>query len=367
MKRVISQVTKEIAQFRRDKLTLALAFWLPVVALLLYGYATRLESKNIPVAIKNYDNGALSREYIDTIYANGQLSPAPFPTGDPMIPLDRDLAKASIIIPAEFSRQVKQGLRTEVQAVIDASDVNNARVIKNSIVATTNYFLRSHDLSKGRDLIKPQIRLWFNPGRDESLYVAPGAIAVVLWIFPCLLAALAMSREKEQGTILQLFVSSISSFELVFGKALAYTIIACAQAAVIIGLAMSLFGLRLVGDPVIFFVSLIIFLSSSVMFGLMAGTRAATQSAAVQIVATTGFTTALLLSGFLYPLRNITYPLSLLSYILPARYFVEACRNAFVRGSDFSAQTFIPLALFGCVFFLYMGASRVLRKMQLKG
>lgn len=367
MKRVASQVIKEIAQFRRDKLTLALAFFLPTVALLLYGYATRLESKNIPVAIKNYDNGALSREYIDTIYANGQLSPAPFPGGDPMIPLDRDLAKASIIIPSEFSRKIRQGIPVDVQAVIDACDVNNARVIKNSIVATTNYYLRSHDLSKSKDLIKPQIRLWFNPGRDEALYVAPGAVAVVLWIFPCLLAALAMSREKEQGTILQLYVSSITSFELVFGKALAYTIIACFQATLIIGLAMTLFGLRLVGDPVIFFLSLLIFLSSSVMFGLMAGTRATTQSAAVQIVATSGFTTALLLSGFLYPLRNITYPLSLLSYILPARYMVEACRNAFVRGSDMSSQMFIPAALFACVFFLYMGASRVMRKMQLKG
>jgi ABC-2 type transport system permease protein len=367
MIRVFSQVGKEIAQFRRDKLTLALAFFLPVMAILLYGYATRLESKNIPVAIKNYDAGSLSREYIDTIFANGQLTPSPFNGSDAMQPLDEGLAKASIIIPAEFSRHVKQGLPANIQVIVDATDVNNARVIKNSIIATSNYFSQTHDINHVQQLVKTEVRLWFNPGRDEALYVAPGAIAVVLWIFPCLLAALAMAREKEQGTVLQLYASSITSFELIAGKAMAYTIIALAQSVLIIGVSMILYGLRFVGDMVIFSLSLVLFLASAVLFGTFAGTRATTQSAAVQIVATTGFTTALLLSGFLYPLRNITYPLSLISTILPARYFVEESRNAFVRGSDFASQLYIPLALFGCAFVLYMAASRIMRAMQLKG
>ncbi len=367
MRRVFSQVTKEIAQFRRDRLTLALAFFLPFVALLLYGYATRLESKNIPVAVKSYDTGTLSRAYIDTLFATNQLIPARFRGSDIMGPLDEGEAKAAIIIPAQFSREVAQGRVADIQAVIDVSDVNNARVIKNCVIAAGNYFARSRDIARGRQLIVPQVRLWFNPGRDEALYVAPGAIAVILWIFPCLLSALAMSREKEQGTILQLYVSSITSFELVLGKALAYTLIALAQSVLLIAASMALFGLRLVGDPFMFVLSLVVFLASSVLFGTFAGTRASTQSAAVQLVATTGFTTALLLSGFLYPLRNITYPLSLISNILPARYFVEECRNAFVRGADFASQLYIPLALSSCALFLYLVTSNILRKMQLKG
>jgi len=365
--RIFSQAGKEIAQFRRDKLTLALAFLLPSVAMLLYGYATRLESKDIPVAVQNFDNGALSREYIDTIFANGQLTPARFVGKDAMGPLDLGEAKAVLIIPPEFSRRLKQRTDSPVQVIIDATDVNNARVIKNSIIATTSYFLRSHKLTQVKSLVSAQVRLWFNPGRAESLYVAPGATAVILWIFPCLLSALAMSREKEQGTILQLYASSISSFELVAGKALAYTAIAFVQAIIVIVMAMLLFGIRLVGDPLIYFLSMTAFLSSSVLFGLFVGTRASSQSAAVQMVATTGFTTALLLSGFLYPLRNITYPLSLISNILPARYFVEASRNAFVRGSDFGSQIQLPLALALCALVLLIGASRIMRKMQLSG
>lgn len=377
---MISQAGKEIAQFRRDRLTLALAFLLPSVAMLLYGYATRLESKNIPVAVRNFDNGALSRDYIDTIFANGQLVNTPWhdpvhlrsaPTSvvssSAMGPLDMGEAKATITIPPEFSRRLKQGQSSDIQVIIDATDVNNARVVKNSIIATTGYFLRSHKFNQVKSLVTTKVRLWFNPGREEALYVAPGATAVILWIFPCLLSALAMSREKEQGTILQLYASSISSFELVVGKALAYTAIAFVQALIVISMAMVLFGIRLVGDPYIYFISTLVFLASAVLFGLFVGTRANSQSAAVQMVATTGFTTALLLSGFLYPLRNITYPLSLICNILPARYFVEASRNAFVRGSDFSSQIHLPVALAICATVLLVGASRIMRKMQLSG
>lgn len=380
MRRMISQAGKEIAQFRRDKLTLALAFLLPSVAMLLYGYATRLESKNIPVAVRNFDNGALSRDFIDTIFANGQLvntpwhdpvhlrsAPASVVSSSAMGPLDMGEAKATITIPPEFSRRLKQGTASDIQVIIDATDVNNARVIKNSIIATTGYFLRSHKFNQVKSLVTTKVRLWFNPGREEALYVAPGATAVILWIFPCLLSALAMSREKEQGTILQLYASSISSFELVVGKALAYTAIAFVQTLIVIAMAMVLFGIRLVGDPCIYFISTLVFLASAVLFGLFVGTRANTQSAAVQMVATTGFTTALLLSGFLYPLRNITYPLSLICNILPARYFVEASRNAFVRGSDFSSQIHLPVALAICATVLLVGASRIMRKMQLSG
>lgn len=365
MKRILAQAAKEIAQFRRDRLTLALAFVLPVVALLLYGYATRLESKDIPVAVRNYDVGAFSRDYLDTIFNNGQLLAVPWQGEDSFGPLDLGTARASITIPPEFSRRVKQGLSAPVQVVIDATDVNNARVVKNSIIATTQYFLRSKKLNRNKPIIEARVRLWFNPGREEALYVAPGSTAVILWIFPCLLAALAMSREKEQGTILQLYASSISSFELIVGKVLAYVIIASLQAAMVIGLAIILFDLSIVGDKLTYFVSLLAFLTCAVLFGLFAGTRASTQSAAVQLVATTGFTTALLLSGFLYPLRNITYPLSLISNIVPARYFVELSRNAFVRGSNGPSQILLVVALFITALVLLRAATKIMSRMQI--
>lgn len=367
MKRIWAQCLKEIAQFRRDKLTLALAFFLPLVSLLLFGFATRLEAKDIPVAIQNFDNSALSRDYIATLFNNGQLKLVRWTAGDATRQLDLGNAKAAIVIPPEFSRKIRQNIAADVQVLVDGTDVNNARVIKNSILATTQYFVRSHHLGSGNDraLLNTEVRLWFNPGRKEALYVAPGAVAINLWIFPCLLAALAISREREYGTMLQLFTSSITSFQLVAGKAFAYWIIGMIQACMMLVLAVALFGIRLVGDIPVYLLSLGIFVLCSVLFGLLVGARAQTQSAAVQMVATAGFTTALLLSGFIYPVRNIMFPLSLISYVVPARYFVEASRNAFVRGSDALSQIQIPLYLLICAFVFYMAASRILRKMQL--
>lgn len=368
MKRIIAQCMKELAQFRRDKLTLALAFFLPMVALLLYGYATRLEAKDIPIAVQNFDSSSLSRDYLDTLFNNGQLKLVRWETGDAMKQLDLGHAKATVVIPPEFARKIRQNIAADIQVLVDGTDVNNARVVKNSILATTQYFVRSHKLGTGseRPLLNTEVRLWFNPGRKEALYVAPGAVAINLWIFPCLLAALAMSREREYGTMLQLFTSSITSFQLVAGKALAYWIIGMIQAGMMLALAIILFGIRLVGNVPIYLLSLSIFIFCAVLFGLLVGARAQTQSAAVQMVATAGFTTALLLSGFIYPVRNISFPLSLISYVVPARYFVEASRNAFVRGSDAISQLQIPIFLFFCALAFYLVASKILRKMQLE-
>lgn len=398
MRRILAQCSKELAQFRRDKLTVALAYVLPTVAIVLYGFATRLEAKNIPISVINYDAGTLSREYIAALFQNGQLMPAPQESTplesisfaskplqqklkqgeqlqhlqqpasigeNPMKPLDRGLAKAVIIIPPDFSRDIKAERQSTVQVIVDATDVNNARVIKNSCLATTQYFLISHKLFEEKRLIFPQIRLWFNPGRKESLFIAPGSIAVFLWIFPCLLATLAIAREKEQGTMLQLYASSISSFELIAGKALAYWLIGITQAIVLIVSSTLLFDLSFVGNLPAYLCALLLYLACSVCFGLLGGSRVSSQSAAVQLVATAGFTTSLLLSGFLYPLRNISFPLDYLSAIIPARYFVEASRNFFVRGADFVSQTHILFALGLAAALIFLGASRVLRRMQI--
>jgi len=365
LSRILAQAVKELAQFRRDRLTVALAFALPVLALFLYGYAIRLESKDIQMAVQNYDSGALSREYVDTVFANGQLIPARWKGVDAMGPLDLGLAKATLIIPPEFSRHLKQGLPAPVEVIIDATDVNNARVIKNSVLATTRFFCRTHNLGAAPGLLTAQVRLWFNPGRREAQYVVPGAVAVILWIFPCLLAALAMSRENEQGTLLQLYASSLTSIELIAGKALAYIGIGMIVSVLLISISMVLFGIRFVGDLPIFILSLFLYEACAAAFGLMVGAKAGNQSVAVQMVATAGFTTALLLSGFIYPLRNITFPLSLLSNVVPARYFVESCRDVFVRGSDAASQLFIPGALALFALLVLLRAAGILKKMQL--
>lgn len=365
IRRALAQTKKELTQFRRDPLTVALAYLLPFVALLMYGFALRLEAKDIPVVISNFDSGKLSRDFVDTIFASKQFIPVKSPGTDPLAALDAGDAKATIVIPPEFSRKLKAGIRTSVQLLIDGTDVNNARIIKNGFVALSQSFLAQEGLQKQVALVYPVIRLWFNPGRREALHIVPGAIALVTWIFPALLSAFAMVREKEQGTILQLYASSISSFELVLGKAMAYWLIGVLEAALIVGESILVFNLPFIGNPFLFAIYTMLYVLSGVLFGLWAGTRATNQMAAVQICAMVGFLGSMLLSGFMYPIRNITYPVSILSNVVAARYFIEASRDAFVRGGDFSAHWYIPFVLAGlCLLFLAAGVAGM-RKMQL--
>jgi len=281
--------------------------------------------------------------------------------------LDLGVTKATVTIPPEFSRKIDAGLPAQVEVVIDGTDINNARVIENALLALNDYFLRSHGLSKQRSLITADLRLWFNPGRKEELYIAPGSLAVFMWIFPCLLSTLAISREREQGTILQLYASSLTSFELITGKTLAYLFIAITQAILLISTAVLLFGLRFVGNIPAFMLAVLLYLIAAICFGFTAGVRASTQSAAVQMVSTFGFSATILLSGFLYPLNNIEYPLNIFCNILPPRYAIPAFRNFFVRGGDFFSQTSLLTGLLLCTIVLFLIPAMAMRRMQLKG
>ena len=366
MKRVLSQALKELNQFRRDRLTVALAFVLPLAVLLIYGFAIRLEAKNIPLSIQDFDHSSLSRTYVERLFATNQFVPTPLPGPAPTSALDRGRAKATIIIPPDFERQIKRHQPVTVQALIDGTDVNNARVIQNSLRATTHFFLRTSDLvpEEARSPIHPQVRLWFNPGRREAFYIVPGIFGVILWVFPSMLAAIALVREKEQGTLVQVYASDLSAVEWLLGKELAYLLVGLGEAVVVMTVATVLFGLRLQGDPTPLLVGLVIYLAAAVAFGLLVGARASNQTGAVQGTAIAGFLTALLLSGFIYRLENIPFPLSLLSKVIPARYFIVITRDAFVRGTGWVGVWYAPLAIALIGGFFFRTATRILHRMQ---
>lgn len=367
MNRVVSQGIKELAQFRRDRLTVALAFVLPLAVMLIYGYAIRLEAKNIPLSIQDFDHSSLSRSYIERLFASQQFVPAPLLGNDPIAAIDRNLAKATLIIPPDFAQSLKAHRPVTVQAIVDGSDVNNARVIQNGIRATNQFFLRTNHLVPAADQqpIRAQIRLWFNPGRKESLYIVPGIFGVIFWVFPSMLAAIAMVREKESGTVVQVYASDLSAVEWLLGKELAYLIIGLGEAILAMGIAAVLFGLRLRGDPSLLLVGTVIFLAAAVAFGLFVGVRAGNQTGAVQGTAIAGFLTALLLSGFIYRIENIPFPLSLISRLIPARYYIEITRDAFVRGAGWESTWYAPLAIALLGGFFFRMATRLLRAMQL--
>jgi ABC-2 type transport system permease protein len=366
MRRIIAQCQKELAQFRRDRLTLALAFLLPIMTLLVYGFALRLESTNIPLIVQDFDRTNLSSSYIERLYATNQFVPIQWTQADSVSnAIDRGLAKAAVIIPPKFSRDIQGNKSTTVQILIDATDVNNARVIRNSIQNVTNFFIQEQGLVTFNNIIKPQTRLWFNPGRLESLFFVPGVYGVVLWIFPSLLTAIAMVREKERGTIVQAYASSISAAEFLLGKGLAYLLIAITEAVLVMVIASFIFKISLVGNIINLSLGTLLFLIDSVLFGLFLGIRSSDQNSAVQAVSLIGFVTSLMLSGFIYPLSNIPFPISILPNLIPARYYMQITRDAFVRGIGWRGTWFdlFMLAIFALLLFLI--SHKILKKMQI--
>ncbi|MFQ3614274.1 MAG: ABC transporter permease, partial [Cyanobacteriota bacterium] len=275
MKRVWAQCQKEWLQILRDRLTLGLAFILPLMTLLIFGFAIRLEAHNIPVAVQDWDLSPLSRSYLTQIYTNNRIQAVPWSGSDPLEPLDRGIAQATLVIPPHFGRQLSnpeaQGRSVAVQVLIDGSDVNNARILQNTLEAATQFFLREQGLVPGSPPIEAQLRLWFNPGRKESLFIVPGVFALVLAVYPPLLMAIALVREKEKGTIVQVYASSLTALEFLAGKALAYIGLSLGIALFVMGLGSLLFAMPLVGDPLPFLLGTPLFIFTTVSFGLMIG------------------------------------------------------------------------------------------------
>lgn len=368
MKRIWVQSSKELAQFRRDRLTVALAFLLPLVYLLIYGFAMRLEIKEIPIVVQDFDHSPMSRSYVEQLVATNQFQIVPYNSQQfsPNDAIDRNLAKAALVIAPDFERRIKAGKTSNVQVLVDGIDVNNARVIANSIWAATEFFLLRTGLQTDTRQIATHIRLWFNPGRKETLFLVPGAYAIILWVYPSLFTALAMTREKEQGTILQAYASGISAAELLVGKGLAYLIVAIGQTIFLMLLGAWIFGLRLQGNPLPLLIGTLIYLINSIFFGLFFGVRSENQGEATQKVLGVGYLTSLLLSGFIYPLNNLPLLLSVLSNLVPARYYIDLTRDAFVRGTGWTSIWIVPFLLSSIGLLLFFGSWQKLRQMQLE-
>jgi len=371
--RILVQALKEWQEFQRDRFSLALAFLLPLFSLLLFGYGIRLESKNIAMVVQDNDQTSFSREYINRLYATNILVRADAKQAkSPRDAIDRGLAKVAIIVPAGFTEHVFRKEQSSLEVLIDGTDIANTQIVLNSIKAANIYFVAAVKAAKTAAptsnirVVSPQLRVWFNPGRLEPLFIVPGAIGIILWMYPALLSAVAASREKEQETIIRVYASTISPLEFLLGKALVYFAVGMVLSLLVIALGWILFAVKITSDPTPLLVSLPLYVFAAVLFGLMLGTLSSSQTVAVQATSTAGFFPCLLLSGFVYPIYNIPFPLSLFTFLVPARFFIELCRDVFVRGSGWAAVWSVPLILIVFCLVYLCGSWFSLRNMQLK-
>jgi ABC-2 type transport system permease protein len=249
---------------------------------MLFGEAISFSVTDLAVAVQDLDQTSMSRKYIDQANSSLTFHVVPLPLQmKPEDALRSGLARATVIIPQHFERDIVRGYNAEVQWLVDATDANTANIMRGNAAAVTQSFvIQQVHPAKMEPAVIADTRLWYNPGRDSKKYIGPGAFAVVLALFPPLLAALAMSRETDQKTILQVYVSSISAHEFVLGKILGFFILGVAEWVLALILAVTLFGLRFAGDPTPFLVGTVLYLFCNVSFGVMVGAAIPNQAAA---------------------------------------------------------------------------------------
>ncbi len=350
MRALKTQIKKEWLEFSRDKLSLSLALLLPIFSLILFGYGIRLESNNIKMVVEDHDNTALTRELIAGYEDSGLFSKVVVDGGDtPGKALLENKARMALSFPKGFTRDVYGGGDAKYRVLIDGTDISNAQIMFNA-VETINDKANERLRQKVETRVEParmavESRMLFNKDREESKFILPGAYGVILWMFPALIATVCAAREKEHGTITRVLSSRPNPMDYVLGKLIVYGCIGFTMAALIFLCGAMVFGIGSNLLSPIFLAGTMLYVVVSVLFGLMLGLFASSQTTAVQATSTLGFFPCLLLSGFVYPIENIPYPLSLLTNLVPARYYIELARDILIRGAGIAGTWIHPLAL----------------------
>ena len=366
MRRIIAQMRKELTQIVRDWRTLALALALPVFLLLLMSSALSLTVNELPIVVQDFDGSTASNNFIDAFRASITLQVVPWPVDKTAEEaLASNTARAVLIIPYHFGRDMARGVNAPVQFIVDASDANTAKLVS----AYAGQIANSYNQQNGGTQAGPihtAIRLWFNPGLSSKKFYGPGIFVLGLSMFPPLLAALAMAKEGELKTILQVYVSSIPAHEFLLGKIIAFMAVALAECLVMSLLLFTYFGLSFAGDPTPALIATVLYTFCVAAFGTMVGAIIPNQAAALQAVAFGGFLLVFLLSGLIFPVENIPAGLRWISSLVWGRYYIEIVRDALLQGGGWPAMwlNVLIIGLIGAAF--YGIAWQGMRRMQVK-
>jgi ABC-2 type transport system permease protein len=338
---------KEIKQVSRDPISLLMLVGMPMIMLVLYGYALNFDVEDVALAVQDRDLSSGSRELVDRLIGSNrfELVATPPPGTDIERLLERGEAAAVLIIPEGFGRKLAAGENAEAQLLIDGVDSNTATTVLgyvNGIAAGINATRARERLRVESNegllaaMINYQPRVWYNPEMVSSLFLVPGLIAFLLMFTAVLSTALSVVREKERGTLEQLRVKPLGTSNILLGKLLPYLVISLASVVLILVAARVLFGVEVRGPYPDLFLATCLFLIGALGWGLLISTLADTQAVAFQIGVMTALLPTLLLSGFLFPIRNMPQPLQIISHIVPARYYLVILRGIIVKGSDLS-------------------------------
>jgi ABC-2 type transport system permease protein len=356
---------KEFIQIFRDPRSLSLALSIPVLLLILFGYALTLDVDRIPTVVHDMDRTSQSRDLVDHFLRSKyfQLEGTAQSYAHLQEMIDRGQALMGLVIPPNFSRDLEADRETTIQVLVDGTDANTATIALGYAQAIVTLYSQKIITDKMNRLgvgnisppVEARIRVWFNPDLESRNFIIPGLIAVIMVILAAILTSGTVSREWERGTMEQLISTPIHNFELILGKLIPYLAIGMFDLALSVGMGLFLFGVPLRGSGFLLFSLAGLFLLGAICQGVVVSIIAKNQLLSSQISIFISYLPTFILSGFIYPIDNMPKFIQFITYIFPSRYVVAILKGIFSKGVGLEVLWFeaLLLGIYGSVMILW--------------
>ena len=360
LRRTRAIFNKEFIQIWRDPRSLALAFAIPMLLLVLFGYALSLDIDNIPMVVWNQDGSQTSVDFLDNFKFSKYFKIIGYYDNYPAMErlIDKGTAMIAMVIHKDFSKYILSNGLAPLQIIIDGSDSNTAQTALgyvNSVVYSYNQKFVKDALAvnsiANSTPVDLRSRIWFNQDLDSKLFIVPGLVAIIMTIIAALLTSLTVAREWERGTMEQLIATPVRVPELIIGKFAPYFVIGFIDLVVSVLMGILLFGVPLRGNPALLFVISGIFLTGALMLGIYISVVAKSQLMASQMAMLVSFLPTFMLSGFTYEIFNMPMWVQYITYLVPARYFIVILRGIYLKGVGIEAlwPNIIALLIFSFI------------------
>lgn len=340
--RIWAVARKEFIHILRDPRSLGMAIAIPMLLLVLFGYALSLDVDNVPTVVWDQSHSPDSREFISRLQGSRYFSIVDRVSSYREVERAIDSGKAliALVIPTGFAGRIESGRSVPVQAIVDGSDPNTATIALGYLDAVTFTYSQTGALkairrATGQTVHLPvdlRSRAWFNADLASKNYIIPGLIAVIMMVIAALLTSLTVAREWEQGTMEQLISTPVKGPELILGKLIPYFAIGMLDVALAVLMGEFLFGVPLRGNVALLFGMAAIFLVGALSLGIVISIVTRGQLLASQLAMVLTFLPSFLLSGFMYAIANMPLGVQIITYLVPARYFVTMLKGIYLKG-----------------------------------
>jgi len=335
MKRFIGFIKKEFYHIFRDKRSLFILFGMPIVQVLLFGFAITNEINNVDIAILDHSKDATTKEIINKIAASKYFSIKQFIDNEAAIEtaFKKGQIKAVLNFEKDFGKKIVAEGKATVQILTDATDPNTANTISNYVSSILQNYQR--EINKDVQLafqIVPKTRLIYNPELKSVFMFVPGVMTIILMLVSAMMTSISITREKELGTMEILLVSPLKPFQVIVGKVVPYIFLAVINAIIIILLSIFVFRMPVQGSFILLGAESVLFIINALSLGILISTVSASQQTAMMVSLMGLMLPVILLSGFIFPINSMPFPLQVISNIIPAKWFIIILKGIMLKG-----------------------------------